>query len=208
MKKHENYYWIICQLADSCTTLGGRGRSYIVWWIKLTLKCKGAIILTDFKIRPETEEDIDFLWEMLYQAIFIVEGGTKPSREILKQPDIIQYLYDWGRQGDIALIATDSRENPVGAIWARLFDETNKTYGYIDENTPVLSMALLPEYRGKGIGNLLLNEMIRKAKDSGFSSLSLSIDPKNPALRLYERHGFVKVGIDGTSWDMVATFDK
>ncbi|WP_096438282.1 GNAT family N-acetyltransferase [Alteribacter populi] len=69
-------------------------------------------------------------------------------------------------------------------------------------------MAVLPKHRGQGIGTLLLNEMIRKAKDSGFISLSFSVDPNNPALRLYERCGFVKVGIDGTSWDMMATLDK
>ncbi|MBS4207342.1 GNAT family N-acetyltransferase [Bacillus sp. FJAT-50079] len=85
----------------------------------------------------------------------------------------------------------------------RLFDETNKTYGYINKNIPVLSMAILPEYRGQGLGTVLLNEMIDKAKQSDYISLSLSVDPKNPALRLYERDGFVKVGVNGTSWDMV-----
>ncbi|MED3553118.1 GNAT family N-acetyltransferase [Cytobacillus praedii] len=164
--------------------------------------------MTDYKIRTETERDIDFLWEMLYQAIFVAEGEIKPSREILNQPEIFKYLCNWGRQGDIALIATDSSENPVGAIWIRLFDESNKTYGFIDKNTPVLSMAVVPEYRGKGVGTLLLNEMLRIAKDSGFFSLSLSVDPKNPALHLYERHGFVKVGINGTSWDMMTTLDN
>lgn len=164
--------------------------------------------LSDYKIRPETEKDIDFLWEMLYQSIFVVEGKEKPSREILNQPDLKKYLWEWGRKGDIAIIVTDSKENPIGAIWTRLFDETNKTYGYINEKTPVLSMALLPEFRGKGIGTILLNEMIRKAKNFGFNSLSLSVDPKNPALRLYERLGFVKVGINGTSWDMMKTFDS
>lgn len=164
--------------------------------------------LTDYKIRTETEQDIDFLWEMLYQAIFIAEGEVQPSWEILNQPEILKYLCNWGRQGDIALVAIDSSEKPVGAIWTRLFDETNKTYGFIDKNTPVLSMAVLPEYRDQGIGTLLLNEMIRKAKNSGFISLSLSVDPNNSARRLYERQGFEKVGINGTSWDMVTALDN
>ncbi|WP_313800126.1 GNAT family N-acetyltransferase [Cytobacillus sp.] len=120
----------------------------------------------------------------------------------------MKYLCNWGRQGDIALVAIDSSEKPVGAIWTRLFDETNKTYGFIDKNTPVLSMAVLPEYRDQGIGTLLLNEMIRKAKNSGFISLSLSVDPNNSARRLYERQGFEKVGINGTSWDMVTALDN
>ncbi|WP_180968109.1 GNAT family N-acetyltransferase [Cytobacillus massiliigabonensis] len=164
--------------------------------------------MTEYKIRTETEQDIDFLWEMLYQAIFIAEGEVQPSREILNQPELVKYVSNWGRKGDKALIATDSSETPVGAIWIRLFDETNKTYGFIDKNTPVLTMAVLPEYRGQGLGTLLFNEMIRTAKDSGFTALSLSVDPNNLALRLYESQGFVKVGIDGTSWDMMKTLDN
>lgn len=163
--------------------------------------------MKEYKIRTETPQDIDFLWEMLYQAIFIAEGEVQPSREILNEPGMVEYVSNWGREGDLALIAMDGSEKQVGAIWMRLFDETNKTYGFIDKNTPVLSMAVLPEYRGQGIGTFLLNEMIRIARESGFTSLSLSVDPNNPALRLYERHGFVKIGIAGTSWDMVAALD-
>ena len=51
----------------------------------------------DYKIRQETEQDNDFLWEMLYQSIFIVEGEVEPSREILNQPNLIKYLCNWGR---------------------------------------------------------------------------------------------------------------
>ncbi|QHS23455.1 GNAT family N-acetyltransferase [Virgibacillus sp. MSP4-1] len=146
--------------------------------------------------------DVDFLWEMLYQAIFVPEGEQKPSREILSQPDISKYLDNWGRHGDEAYIATDLNNEPVGAIWIRLFDDYNNTFGYIDSSIPVLSMAVAPEFRGRGIGTLFLGEMMKKAKKSGFISLSLSVDLDNPAFRLYKRYGFKKVGINGTSYDM------
>jgi [ribosomal protein S18]-alanine N-acetyltransferase len=162
--------------------------------------------LSEYQIRLGRMEDEEFLWEMLYQAIFIPEGEPRPTREILKEPDIAKSMQGWGREGDTALIAMDTDNRALGAVWVRLFDESNKTYGYVDEKTPLLGMALLPEFRGKGIGKALLGEMLKVAKESGFGAVSLSVDPNNPALHLYQKFGFKKIGVDGTSWDMVVTF--
>jgi [ribosomal protein S18]-alanine N-acetyltransferase len=164
---------------------------------------KRGMKMIDFFIRQDTDADEEFLWEMLYHAIYIPEGEPRPSRDILNEPNISQSLKGWGRKGDTALIAITADHTPIGAVWVRLFDETNKTYGYIDENTPLLGMALLPDYRGKGIGIALLGEMLKFAKESGFSKVSLSVDPNNPALHLYNKFGFKKVGVEGTSWNMV-----
>jgi ribosomal protein S18 acetylase RimI-like enzyme len=65
-------------------------------------------------------------------------------------------------------------------------------------------MAILPAYRGKGIGTKLMQEICTLASINGYKTISLSVDPSNPALRLYERFGFQKIGVDGTSWDMKA----
>ncbi len=161
-----------------------------------------------YNIRIGTPADEDFLWEMLYQAIFIPDGEPRPSRDILKEPNVQQSLKGWGRKGDTALIAIDASNNPIGAVWVRLFDENNSTYGYIDSQTPLLGMALLPEYRGKGIGTALLGEMLRITKEAGFGAVSLSVDPNNPALKLYNRLGFKKIGVDGTSWNMIVEFNE
>jgi [ribosomal protein S18]-alanine N-acetyltransferase len=162
--------------------------------------------LIEYQIRHGIKEDEEFLWEMLYQAIFIPEGEPRPSRDILKEPHIAQSMEGWGREGDTALIATDADHTPIGAVWVRLFNDTNKTYGYVDENTPLLGMALLPEYRGKGVGKALLGEMLKVTRESGFSAVSLSVDPNNSALHLYHKFGFKQIGVDGTSWDMVVKF--
>jgi [ribosomal protein S18]-alanine N-acetyltransferase len=160
--------------------------------------------MTNIKMRLSTPTDIDFLWDMLYHAIYVPEGQTPPPRDVLKDPSIKRSLTDWGRTGDFALISTDASNQPVGAVWMRLFDETTKTYGYIDAQTPILAIALKPDYRGKGIGTLLLEKILQEAKMKGYKQISLSVDPNNPALRLYERFGFQQVGINGTSWDMIA----
>jgi [ribosomal protein S18]-alanine N-acetyltransferase len=161
-------------------------------------------LIVIYKIRKGTNEDLDFLWEMLYQAIYVPEGEERPSREIMQDPSVRRSLDGWGRKGDLSLIATDELDKPVGSVWIRLFDESNKTYGYVDNQTPLLGIAMLPEYRGKGIGTLLMDELFKEARALGYQKISLSVDPNNPAVRLYQRYGFEKIGVDGTSWDMVA----
>lgn len=159
--------------------------------------------MNEYKIRYSTEVDTEFLWEMLYQAIYVPEGQTPPPKAILQESNIKIILEGWGRKGDLGLIAVDSSNKPVGAVWMRLFDDSNKTFGYVDNQTPILGIAMLPNTRGKGVGTLLLEEAFKEAKAIGFKKISLSVDPQNPALRLYERFGFEKIGVDGTSWDMV-----
>ena len=38
-----------------------------------------------------------------------------------------------------------------------------------------------------------------------YAAISLSVEPDNPALRLYEQHGFAKVGEHGGAWVMLAS---
>lgn len=163
------------------------------------------VTTVEYSIRPFKESDLPFLWDMLYQSIYIPEGQRPPSREIiLKEPNIEKYLKNWGGIDDHALIALNGENNPVGAIWIRLFSRENAGYGFIDDDTPELGMAIIPQYRGQGIGKHLLSEMIDSARLVGYSALSLSVDPRNkPALRMYEKCGFKKVYQDhGGSWTM------
>ncbi len=52
-------------------------------------------------------------------------------------------------------------------------------------------MFLLPEARGKGIGRLLMNTCVQKAKALGFDEIYLeSLTQMTEAIRLYERSGF------------------
>jgi len=147
---------------------------------------------------------MSFLWEMLYQSIYVPEGQQAPSRDILKEQNIEKYLKNWGSDHDHALLALDDENNLLGAVWIRLLNYENAGYGYIDDDTPELGMAILPENRGQGIGKQLLIKMIETARTIGYPALSLSVDPLNhTALRMYEKSGFEKVyQDDGGAWTM------
>ncbi|WP_247681663.1 GNAT family N-acetyltransferase [Paenibacillus sp. Marseille-P2973] len=158
-----------------------------------------------YTIRPLSQNDIPFMWEMLYESLFVPEGQQPFNKEILKDPLISKYVEGWGREGDFGFIATNKDGKPMGSITARSFNERNKGFGYIDADVPELGMALLEDYRGKGIGKALLEHLFNEAKQRGIKRLSLSVDPGNvAAVKLYQRFGFEDVGMVGTSITMVA----
>lgn len=156
-----------------------------------------------YALRPLTSADEPFLWEMLYEAIYVPEGHPRPDHAILQEPTLAHYVAHWGQQpGDAGFIALDGATGqPIGAAWLRLLPASDPGWGFVDAATPELSLALLPVYRGQGIGTALLTALIEQAR-SQYRSLSLSVDPLNPAMRLYERLGFTTVGAVGTSLTM------
>jgi ribosomal protein S18 acetylase RimI-like enzyme len=96
----------------------------------------------------------------------------------------------WGRPGDTVLIAIDEGF-PVGAAWYRLFRRDAPGYGFVDEETPELAIAVVPSRRGRGIGESLLEALCERARADGYRALSLSVERENPALvSFYEEHGF------------------
>lgn len=140
-------------------------------------------------IRPINQSELPLLEEMLYEAIFIPEGVEKPPRDIIKNPDLCRYVQDFGREGDQCLVAEISG-NTFGAIWTRLFTESEKGYGFVDEKTPELSMAVCAPFRHKGIGKLMLKCMIRQLTEYGYGRVSLSVDWQNYACDFYLKQGF------------------
>ena len=104
-----------------------------------------------FTIRPALPADEPFLWAMLYEAIYVPEGRPTPDRAIVQEPSLAHYVAGWGQQpGDAGLLAIDPQSGqPVGAAWLRFFTEQDPGWGFVDADTPEVSMALLPVYRGQ-----------------------------------------------------------
>ena len=143
---------------------------------------------------------------MLYEAAFWRPNGPRPPvDEALADPALGRYVDGWGRRGDAGVVALGDGGRPVGAAWYRLFPPGEPGFGFVDERTPELSLGVLEEARRRGIGTRLLLLLLDRARDDGFQALSLSVEPDNPARRLYERYGFVRVG-GAAAWTMRADF--
>jgi ribosomal protein S18 acetylase RimI-like enzyme len=124
---------------------------------------------------------------MLHHAFYWREAASSAE----EQP-VYRYVVNWGRPGDAGVIALDEGF-PVGAAWYRLFRAGEPGYGFVDERTPELAIAVVPSRRGRGFGQDLLAALIAQAEREGHRALSLSVERDNPALRLYERFGFRQV---------------
>jgi ribosomal protein S18 acetylase RimI-like enzyme len=147
-------------------------------------------------VRRGGYQDVRFLRDMLHHAY--------DWRERDPGSTAMRYVRAWGRRGDTAVIALEDGF-PVGAAWYRLFPAGEPGYGYVDDRTPELAIAVVPSKRGHGIGDALLRALLEKAREAGYERLSLSVDATNTgAIRLYERHGFATAADDGVSVTMVA----
>lgn len=148
----------------------------------------------NYLIRPLTEDDKPFMWKMLYYAAHMDEDGETSLQAAERNPYLIRYVNDWGRKGDMGFIALEPLHlQPVGATWLRLLLGAEKTFSYIDDATPELVIATLPDFIGKGVGTQLLLHLLEAAKGS-YPAIVLSVRETNPAKRLYDRMGFVVVG--------------
>ncbi len=154
-------------------------------------------------IRPATKDDDEFLKAMLYEAArWNPDWPREPMEEVLDEPTLRRYHEHWGREGDGGVIA-EIEGVPVGAVWYRLFTEDQPGFGFVDEKTPEVSVAVAPLHRRKGIGGTLLRAAMVQAREEGYRSLSLSVAVHNRSRMMYQRVGFEQVGERAENWTML-----
>jgi len=179
----------------------------------------------DYGIRLIRAAEHGVLREMLYLAVFVPPGDPPPDRSIVREPRLARIYENWGRPGDLGLVAVAPHEHDdpdadggpgkdahadrlgagsehhhpaiIGAAWYRLYPADAPGYGFVAEDIPELAVAVLPEYRGMGVGTALLRALISRGAEVGYRAVSLSVDMRNPVLRLYERLGFQVVKSGG-----------
>lgn len=149
-------------------------------------------------------DDIIFLRQMLYEAVFWRNPTKRMSFDkAFELPEVRKALEDFGmRSGDVGIIAKQNNER-IGAVWMRIWTEKDQVRGYIDENIPVLAIAVQENYRHKGIGKLLMNEIITYASKNHINNISLCVSKDNRALNLYKACEFVEASDIGDSYNLV-----
>lgn len=132
----------------------------------------------------------------LVEHAFVLTASWRPGDERAEEfcradPAFATYTAGWGREGDGGLVAVEDDE-VVGILWWRLFPAERPGYGFVDAETPELGIAVLPGWRGRGIGRVLL-----RGAAAVHPRLSLNVEDGNPAEALYRSEGFVPVGRSG-----------
>lgn len=98
--------------------------------------------------------------------------------------DAFAYEFTRNKCARYIVILSDGMVAAYGGMWL-MIDEAHIT-----------NIAVHPEFRGAGIGNLLVENMVKLAKDEGASAMTLEVRRNNiPAINLYKKYGFIEAAI-------------
>ena len=151
------------------------------------------------KIRKLRDNETELLKEFLYEAIFIPEGVEPPGRSIIEQPELSLYYEGFGNDPADNCLVAEVDGKVVGAVWTRIMND----YGHVDDETPSFAISLYREYRGQGIGTVLMRKMLELLKSQGWKKASLAVQKANYAIRMYETVGFRTVDENDEEYIMV-----
>jgi ribosomal-protein-alanine N-acetyltransferase len=105
------------------------------------------------------------------------------------------FAHPWSAEEMAALIA-----RPSTLAAAALDPASGRLRGFVlarlaADEAEILTLAVHPNLRGKGVGRALLAENLRQAAGAGARAMFLEVDQQNAsAIALYRRCGFVKIG--------------
>ena len=145
---------------------------------------------TRIELRPTTADDRDFLLAV-YTSTRTDELGVVPWTDADKATFVAMQFDAQDRYyrqvyPDARFLVVVRDGVAIGRLYlARLADEIR-----------IIDIALLPGYRGAGIGSRLLAEILAEADAAGLA-VRLHVESWNAATRLYDRLGFRPIGEPG-----------
>ncbi len=147
------------------------------------------------RLRPSGENDIQFI-VAVYRSTR--EEELKLTNWTEEQKSAFIYMQS------MAQLAEYKSNYPGAAMQVVMYKKQDAGRFYTWENEEeirIIDITLLPQYKGKGIGSMLLNNLIKKSKESK-KKITLHVDPLNRALKLYIRLGFVHIRNNGRHYYM------
>lgn len=142
----------------------------------------------DYVVRMATQRDLPGLADVVR---VVAEEGTYFEAETVA--DVIEHdevVLRHNELGSRLFFVAAVDDEPIG--WVHLdLPEAEKL-----RHTAVLTVGLLPEYRGKGIGATLLERGQSWARDNGYEKLYNSVPAINDdAISFLENHGWVREAV-------------
>jgi GNAT superfamily N-acetyltransferase len=156
-----------------------------------------------WNIRPAVSGDSAFMAEMLVEAVnWSPEWKKQSRRRVLSTHKTAHYIAGWPRDTDLGLIAEADQER-IGAAWLRFHPASDPGYGFVAADVPELTIGVAVRWRGRGVGRALLRAIAEQALAAGIRQISLSVERKNFARKLYLSEGYQIVGGDRDSDTML-----
>jgi GNAT superfamily N-acetyltransferase len=128
--------------------------------------------------------------DMLVEAVnWSAEWKKKSRNRVLSAPSSARYIAGWPRDTDLGVIAEANGER-IGAAWLRFLPAADPGYGFVDSGIPELTIGVAAHWRGRSAGRALLRAIAEAARSAGIRKISLSVERKNFAQKLYISEGY------------------
>ena len=149
-------------------------------------------------LRAITDADQPFLYQ-LYASTREEELAIVPWSEEQKQTFLAfqfnaQHTFYQSQFKDACFWVIEQASVPIGRL-------------YLDRRTDeirIIDIALMPDYRDRGIGTALLNTVLTEGQTNN-QSVTIHVEQNNRALNLYHRLGFTQIGKEGVYFLMERT---
>ncbi|MEB2528354.1 GNAT family N-acetyltransferase [Kocuria rosea] len=119
-------------------------------------------------------------------------GARFSVLEVSTRSEFLHYTVLDPHRGDFGWVAVTGNE-AIGVVWAQHFPPDDPGYGFLDVDTPEVSLWVRDDWRGYGLGRALLRRAQAGARARQVPRMSLSVEADNHAKKLYVAEGFVDV---------------
>jgi len=149
-----------------------------------------ATTVSQTALRPITDDDRDFLFRLYAstraEELRGVDWSDAQKEAFLRmQFDAQHHAYTTNYPGaEFSVVLVDGV--PAGRLYLHQREDELR----------IVDVALMPAYRGRGLGGALLRQVQQRAQALGLAA-RIHVELYNPAQRLYARLGFVKIGESG-----------
>ncbi|MFB3786698.1 MAG: GNAT family N-acetyltransferase [bacterium] len=138
------------------------------------------------RFRPIRPEDEAFLYQVYAstraEELAPLDWDAAQKEAFLRMQFQAQHRHyqTYFAEDEFLVILQDNQ--PIGRMYI----------GRWEKEIRLIDISLLPEYRGRGIGTSLLQDLLREGEASG-KPVRIHVERFNPALCLYQRLGFIKI---------------
>ena len=147
------------------------------------------------KLRKLESYDYHSLPIFLYNSIFQKEDEEMLDVSIINEEKYQKYIKDFPQENDFAL-ARELNGRLSAIIWSRLFKKEDESFGFVDEETPEITLPVLAGYDEFQIGKEILEILCNELKILGYFQVSTSIDNDNPIVDMFVSLGFKEYSSD------------
>ena len=141
-------------------------------------------------LRPIRQDDEPFLFQLYAstreEELKLVPWNEQQKVAFLQMQFAAQHNHYQEQFSEANFSIIEQQNQPIGRLYL----------DYRNDEVRIIDIAILSEYRNQGIGSQILQDILISATERDLP-VRISVEQNNPALNLYHRLGFKKIGNNG-----------